>query len=271
MDAQRGQRWNGQVIAAAEAGAAVLAGLAIALGRRRNKEQSVAEGADQHENLEVRIGVLTPTHDRPDLVRALAMQMALQERKPDVLCVHQNGDPESYEWAIADLPLPFEAIWIHTRERLPQDEWYSRPLGVLLANGCTHFFWCDDDDIYRSDHLARSMIMLTDEEDPCDFVVRGYSGVLFKKKAGYEYEPCTRFSAHAASGMSSSMAFNRPFAEALFQDLINNRGEHHYADTVLDRQTLPKFRCKLDERQTPSTIYVCHPGADSSSVWLGEE
>jgi hypothetical protein len=280
MDAQPHQPPHGQVIAAAGAGVAVLAGLAVAVGRRRKRdllaleeERSVAAGTGQHENLTVRVGVLTPTHDRPDLVRMLAMQMALQERKPDVLCIHQNGDPESYEWAIADLPLPFEAIWIHTRERLPQDEWYSRPLGVLLANGCTHFFWCDDDDIYRSDHLARSMAMLTDEEDPCDLVVNGYSGLLFKKKAGYEYEPCARFGAHAAGGMASSMAFNRAFAEELFQDLINNLacGELQHADTVLDRQTLPKFRRKLDERQTPTTIYVCHPGADSSSGWLEEE
>ncbi len=171
---------------------------------------------------EVRIEVFSPTHNRPDFVRALAMQMALQVKKPDVLCIHQNGDPESYQWAIADFPLPFMVIWIHTPERIPQDEWYSRPLGVLLDHGCTHFFWCDHDDIYRSYHLARSMSMLTDKDDPCDFVVNGYSGVLLLKKAGYEYGPCDRFSVHGPDAMASSMAFNRAFAGELFQDLVHN-------------------------------------------------
>ncbi len=220
---------------------------------------------------EVRIGVLTPSHNRPDLIRTLAMQMALQVKKPDVLCIHQNGDPESYEWAIADLPLPFTVVWIHTPERIPQDKWYSRPLEVLLDDGCTHFFWCDDDDIYLSYHLARSMIMLTDTDDPWDFVVNGYSGMLLKKKTGYEYEPCIRFEAHGPGGMSSSMAFTRAFAEELFQDLVHNQGKLHYADQVVKLVTMPKFRCKLDKRETPSTIYVCHPGADSSAHWLGEE
>jgi glycosyltransferase involved in cell wall biosynthesis len=220
---------------------------------------------------DVRIGVFAPTHDRPGFARTLAMQMAMQVKKPDVLCFHQNGDPESYQWAIADLPLPFTARWIHTPESIPQDEWYSHPLEVLLDDGCTHFFWCDDDDIYRSDHLDRSMMMLTDKEDPCDFVVNGYSGMLFMRKAGYEYLPCQRFSAHAPGGMSSSMAFNRAFAEELFQDLIHNQGQLYFADQVVANVTMPKFRCKLDERQSPSTIYLCHPGADSSKHWLGEE
>jgi hypothetical protein len=214
--------------------------------------------------------VLTPTHDRPELVRALATQMALQARKPDVLCVHQNGDPQSYQWAVADLPLPFAVIWLHTPERIPQDQWYSRPLGALLDHGCTHFFWCDDDDLYRSDHLYRAMSVLADEDDPCDFVVNAYSDMLLKKKAGYEYLPRQRFSAHDPGGMSSSMAFNRPFAEELVRDLGRNRGQLHFADQVVRRVTMPKFRCRLDERQTPSTVYVCHPGADSSSAWLGE-
>ena len=197
--------------------------------------------------------------------------MALQQTKPDVVCIHQNGDPESYQWVIEDLALPFTVIWIHTPERIPQEEWYSRPLQVLLDNGCTHFFWCDDDDIYRAEHLARSMQMLTADEDCYDFVVNGYSGMLFLKKAGNEYLPCERFSAHAPGGMSSSMAFNRAFAEELLQDLRQNQGNLHFADQVVGQVTMPKFRWKLDERTTPSTIYVCHPGADSSKHWLGNE
>jgi hypothetical protein len=219
---------------------------------------------------EERIGVLTPTHIRPYFVRSLAMQMALQVKKPDVLCIHQNGDPESYEWAIADLPLPFMVVWIHTPGRIPMDEWYSRPLRVLLDDGCTHFFWCDHDDIYRSYHLARSMSMLTDKDDPCDFVVNGYSGVLATKKASYGYRPCDRFSAHGPDAMASSMAFNRAFAEELFQDLVDNQGRMH-SDQVVKHVTMPKFRCKLDEQQMPSTIYHVHSGTVSSNHWLGED
>ncbi len=231
-------------------------------GKRNNSDASISS----HE----RIGVLTPTHDRPDLIRALATQMALQVRKPDVLCIHQNGDRDSYAWAVADLPLPFAVIWIHTPENIPQDEWYSVPLRVLLDDGCTHFFWCDHDDIYRSYHLARSMSILTDSVDPCDFVVNGYSGVLALKKTGYEYLSCDRFSAHASGGMSSSMAFNRSFAEDLYHDLCRNNGTIPHSDQVVHQMTMPKFRCKIDERQTPSTIYVVHPRTVSSSHWLGE-
>lgn len=220
---------------------------------------------------EVRVGVFTPTHNRPDLARMLAMQMAMQVRKPDVLCIHQNGDPESYEWAIADLPLPFTVVWLHTPERIPQDTWYSRPLKVLLDDDCTHFFWCDHDDIYRSYHLARSMRLLTDKDDPCDFVVNGYSGILLQKKAGYEYQPCVRFHAHGPGGMSSSMAFNRVFAKELLQDFANDQEVPHHSDQIVKLVTMPKFRCKLDEQQTPSTIYHCHPEAYTSSPWLGEQ
>ncbi len=220
---------------------------------------------------ETRIGVLTPTHDRPHMVRALVTQMALQERKPDILCIHQNGDPDSYQWAIEDLTLPFVVKWIHTSEKMPQEKWYSRPLKALLDDGCTHFFWCDDDDIYLSNHVDRTMDMLTDKDDPRDFVINGYCGMLLTKKAGYAYLPCERFSAHDPGGMSSSMAFNRAFAEELYNDLRRNNGKLYFADHVVSRVTMPKFRCKLDERQTPSTIYVCHPGTHSSSHWLGNE
>jgi hypothetical protein len=114
------------------------------------------------------------------------------------------------------------------------------------------------------------MTVLTDKGDPCDFVVNGYSGMLFTKKAGYDYRQSVRFSAHAPGGMSSSMAFSRDFAEELCQDLLDNQEKLHFADQVVKHVTMPKFRCKLAEGQTPSTIYVCHPGADSSSHWLGE-
>jgi hypothetical protein len=238
--------------------------------REATVTEEVSEGSGAALRPEVRIGIFTPTHDRPDRIRALAMQMAMQVKKPDVLCIHQNGDPQSYQWAIADLPLPFTVMWIHTPESIPEDQWYSRPLGVLLEHDCTHYFWCDDDDIYRSDHLYRAMSMLTDQDDPCDFVVNGYSDMLFMKKAGYEYRPCQRVG-HAVGGMASSMAFNRAFAEELFRDLIHNKGKRRFADQVVNQVTMPKFRYKIDERQTPSTIYVCHPGANTASFWLGRE
>lgn len=224
----------------------------------------------EDEYRDTRVGVLTPTHDRPDMVRMLAMQMALQERPPDVLCIHQNGLPDSYAWAIADLPLPFEVIWIHTPAPLPQVEWYRRPLGELLNKGCTHFFWCDDDDLYRSNHLSRGLRLLTDRADPCDFVINGYCGLLFRKKAGFAYKPSVRWEVHDPGGMSSSMAFNRAFATELFQDLLRTQGQYYWADNIVKRETMPKFRCRLELREEPSTIYVCHPGTQSSSHWLAD-
>jgi len=204
---------------------------------------------------------MIPTYCRPDLIRAAVMQWLLQTRQPDVICVHQNGSSESYEWAIADLRGLGNIQWIHTPDVLPQHQWYTVPLNALLAAGCTHFFWGDHDDMYLTHHVARCLTELVDH----DFTVSNVCGVLYSRHDAYRYVPRSHFVVHAPGGMSSSMAFNRAFAEALAQDLAQDTG-HFYTDNVVAKVTMPRFRCFTSERQT--TIYVSHQGSVTSAGWL---
>ena len=100
---------------------------------------------------------MIPTYNRPDMARQAVLQMAVQTRRPDAICVHQNGNAESYEWCIADLRSLANIIWVHTPEKIKQNDWYAVPLKVLLDAGCTHFFWVDHDDIYARTHIETVM------------------------------------------------------------------------------------------------------------------
>src|SRR5689334_17683441 len=107
----------------------------------------------REERLPARVGVMIPTYNRPDLLRATVLQFAAQSRPPDIVCVHQNGVSDSYAWAVADLQVTPRIAWLHTSAQLPQHQWYAIPLKYLLDQGCTHFFWADHDDIYLRDHV----------------------------------------------------------------------------------------------------------------------
>jgi hypothetical protein len=209
------------------------------------------------------VGVMVPTFNRPDLLRACVLQLAAQSRPPDLVCVHQNGHAESYEWAVADLRLPMRLAWLHTPDRLRQQDWYAVPLRHLLAAGCTHFFWADHDDLYLRDHVAVGLAELAD----WDFSVSRRAGLLYTQAGDWRYQPEVAFTAHAPGGMSSTMCFTRPFAEQLLQDLQAGTGIF-YADNVLAQVTMPKFRCFLSSRRT--CIYHAHEGSVTSSGWVKE-
>jgi hypothetical protein len=156
-----------------------------------------------------RVGVMVPTFNRPDLVRACVLQLAAQSRPPDVICVHQNGHPDSYQWAVADLrPPASEVVWLHTPAQIPQHEWYAVPLRHLIGTGCSHFFWADHDDLYLHDHIAQGLADLQE----FDFSVSRQCGLLFTKAADFRYAREVDFTVHAPGGMSSTMCFNRAFA-----------------------------------------------------------
>jgi len=227
----------------------------------------------------IKIGVMSPTYNRPDLARFLAMQMENQIVHPHLVAIHQNGTPESYEWAVADVNRHYSYSWLHTPEQVPQEEWYAKPLEHLLDQDCTHFFWCDHDDIYGLHHISRGMELLG---QGYDHVVNQRSGMLLLK-APFSYTPDQVFAAHDPGGMSSSMCFTRKFAEELLKDLrenarkpkvvavdqwqMNETDRLGYADQVVRRMTMPKFNCLLNPG-APTTTYVCHKGTVSSSHWL---
>ncbi len=218
--------------------------------------------------LPTKIGVMTPTFNRPDLARFVALQMNNQSMPPDLVCIHQNGTRDSYQWATDDVVTQYELAWIHSPKNLPQDQWYIVPLRYLLEQGCTHFFWCDHDDIYGRDHIETGMELLA---QGYDHVVNAKSNMLLLHAKEYEYKEAIHFSAHAPGGMSSSMCFNRAFGEQLLIDLQFNHDADicRHADQVVAGETMPKFRCQLNHAD-PTTTYVCHTRALTSKAWIRE-
>jgi hypothetical protein len=208
-----------------------------------------------------KVGVMIPTFNRPDLARFAVMQFAAQSRAPDVICVHQNGVSDSYHWAVEDLRTTAPVAWLHTPAQLPQHQWYSIPLKYLLENGCSHFFWADHDDIYLHDHVERGLADLRD----FDFSVSPRCGLLFTKARDFRYNLEVNFTSHAPGGMSSTMCFNRRFAQALLADIEADTSTY-YTDNIIANVTMPKFRCKVSDRRT--AIYHSHEGSVSSHGWI---
>jgi hypothetical protein len=209
-----------------------------------------------------KVGALVPTYRRPDLLRACVLQLLAQSRRPDVICVHQNGSEESYEWAVRDLDTGSTRItWLHTVAQLPQHEWYAVPLENLIAQQCTHFFWIDHDDVYLRDHVETGMRELAQ----FDFCATRKCGLLFTKANDYRFAAEVDFTPHPSGGMSASACFRREVARQMFDDLRSDRSGDN-SDNVVARMTLPKFRCTLSMRRT--CIYHSHEGSHTSAGWL---
>lgn len=204
---------------------------------------------------------MIPTYQRPDLVRGCVLQWLVQTMQPHCICVHQNGSDPSYEWAVQDLHSLGRIDWVHTPYTLQQHKWYEIPLRRLLAEGCTHFFWADHDDLYMRDHVEKCVAEL----QTVDFTVASHCGLLYVRKDKYVWHPVVEFNAHAPGGMSSSMAFTRSFAQQLVEDLANDTITY-YSDNVVAHVTKPKFSHTVSSRKT--TVYVSHPGSLSSAHWL---
>ncbi|WP_367619546.1 MULTISPECIES: glycosyltransferase family 2 protein [Paraburkholderia] len=211
----------------------------------------------------VKVGALIPTYNRPDAVRHCVLQLLHQSRPPDLICVHQNGSPDNYNWCIEDLSHPI--IWIHTPVTIPQHEWYLQPILRLLEEDCTHYFWTDHDDLYLANHVQES---LSDLDRGYDFRISNHCDVLIMKDNGYRYYPSVLFDIHKPGGMSSSMAFNRRFAIALTEDIAMH-ADIYYTDWIVANHTMPKFRCYCSSVR--STVYVSHSNSVSSPHWLDIE
>lgn len=215
----------------------------------------------REQRLPPKVGVMVPTYNRPDLARFAVMQFAMQSRAPDFICVHQNGVADSYDWCVADLRVASKVAWLRTNAQLPQHQWYSIPLRWLLEAGCTHIFWADHDDLYLRDHVEKGLEDLKD----FDFSVSPRCGLLFTRASDFRYNPEVNFTSHAPGGMSSTMCFNRRFAQQLLADIEADTGTH-YTDNIVAHVTMPKFRCKVSQRLT--SIYHSHQGSVTSNHWL---
>lgn len=211
----------------------------------------------------MRTGVMVPTFNRPDLVRACVLQLAHQSHPPDVICIHQNGRADSYQWAVADLALAPQVIWLHTPSTLRQHDWYTIPLKRLLEEECTHFFWVDHDDIYLHRHIELGLKDL----ETFEFSVALRTGLLYTRPADYRYLSGIDFTSHAPGGMSSTMCFRRNFAQQLLADIVRDEYRTYYTDNVVAHVTMPKFRCNIS-RERETCIYHSHDGAVTSRYWL---
>lgn len=210
------------------------------------------------------IGLFIPTHGRPDLVRSSLLQFTVQTTKPDLIVVHQNGDPRSYEFITKDIKWPFELIWIHNPLPIRQHRWYSVPLKTLIERDCEYYFWIDHDDIYDSNHITISVGEL---KSGYDFRISTFVNQLTVDKSSYRARKCFRFNVHAPGGMSSSMAFNKKFAQELLKDLEEDT-KFYYSDALLASVTMPKFKCLMSKSCT--STYFCHKGSFSSAHWVDD-
>ena len=219
----------------------------------------------REEQLPLRVGVMVPTFNRPDLIRSCVLQLVHQSRPPDVICVHQNGHADSYQWAVADLQTgATRVIWLHTPSQIGQHQWYAVPLQRLVDDNCTDFFWADHDDLYLHKHVEAGLAELQDY----DFSVSRWCGLLFTKPApaDFRYGAHVEFTPHAPGGMSSTMCFKRRFAQELLQDIARDDNKTQYTDNIVANVTMPKFRCYVSERNT--CVYHSHEGSLTSSAWL---
>ena len=207
---------------------------------------------------------MIPTYRRPDLLRRAVLQWIVQTKKPDVLCVHQNGSEESYEWAVHDLKHLINIQWVHTPKEMPQHFWYLIPLSVLLNHECDVFLWADHDDIYYTNHVETVLKCL----DGYDITLSDTCGVLYVEDKNYKYQKPEKFSAHAPGGMSSSIAFTRKFAVGLQLDLLKDK-EHYYSDNVLAFITMPRHQKNVTSNST--TVYVAHAGSHTSAHWVNQQ
>ena len=221
----------------------------------------------------MKIGIFTPTASRPYHIRATALQFNAQTRLPDLVCFHQNNinGRKSYEKFIRDLDLKYDYHWMLTDRPVSVEERYFLPAKYLLDNGCDYMFYCDDDDVYYSDHIEKSIDIL--ESKKCDLLIRNHCDVMKFDGDMYDYSEKCFFTSHANSGVSSSMVFSKRFAEHFIQDCIDNMhqrsiGGHflHHCDEIINWVTANKFIKYVSEDTT--MCYVVHRYSSTSSGWL---
>ena len=209
------------------------------------------------------IGVFIPTTNRPDFIRQTILQIQNQSQKPHIVVVHQNGNNESYEWAVKDLKINFEIVWIHTKKKLANAHlWYLPALHNLILRKCDSYFWMDHDDIYLRDHIKEGQKVLKIN----DFGINKICGRLILDSPP-KYEEQTKIP-HAPGGMTSSMCFNYTFAKDLMNKLLldlKSKNPKKYPDQIL-AEMLPKYKVGFSKKVT--TVYVCHSKTVSSYHWL---
>jgi hypothetical protein len=209
------------------------------------------------------IGIATPTYNRPDLARSVFLQFNMQSTPPDIYVFHQNSQASSYRWAIEDFigvcSIP-KIEWLHSPDPTKENDWYRIPIQFLCDSGADVIFWADHDDLYRRDHIEKSLKNLQN----FDITLNERCGVLYLQQT-YRYVANAWFKSHAPGGMSSSMCFTREFALEFLKDMEDHHKFRH-ADELLANITMPKFRVNIQTEST--TTYVIHKDTVSSSHWL---
>lgn len=235
-------------------------------------EEKLKRIYDKFKNIE-KVGVFVATNCRPVMARLSALQFEAQTKKPDMVCIHQNGENSkvSYKSFIEDLKLSYKLDWIHTPRTLHQDEWFSIPLRHLLMYGCDYMFWGEDDDVYYSNHIESSIELM--KKHDADMIIRNKCDCVKIYDNKYDIGKDRHFVAHADIGVTCSIGFSARFAEEFLKDCeqnIKNKLEgkpwQQFTDQVINRITSPKFKRYVHSET--STCYVIHKGSFTSAGWL---
>ena len=222
----------------------------------------------------MKIGIFTPTCSRPYMIRCAALQFANQTLKPNIVCFHQNGknNQKNYEHFVKDIQLNYH--WIHTPSEVSVDERYSIPLKYLIDQDCDYYFYCDDDDVYYNYHVQDTVRIMKDTG--CDLIIRNVCDTMkfkYEQESVWDYSIDEYFTSHADIGVSSSVAFNRQFAEKFYQDCLENSKKMregkdyiYHADNIIHNVTARSFKTIVVNNK--SMCYVIHKGSSTSNSWV---
>jgi hypothetical protein len=133
----------------------------------------------------MKIVVTVATCNRPQWLRLFLLQMANQTVKPDVVVVHENGQVCSMANLFTDIPVTTDFIF--TSKKCVTPDFYIPALRRALDNHQPDVvFYLNDDNIYFSDHIERTVAGLKDGRFDVSYLSYGNVLVL---DWGIEYFP----------------------------------------------------------------------------------
>ena len=125
----------------------------------------------------MKIAVTVATCNRPQWLRLFLLQMANQTVKPDVVVVHENGQSQSMVGMFKDIPVTTDFIF--TNKKLETPDFYIPAMRrALEEHDPDVVFYLNDDNIYFSDHIEKTVAGLRDGRFDVSYLSHGNVLVL---------------------------------------------------------------------------------------------
>jgi len=216
-----------------------------------------------------KLGVYVANHNNPMFLRMCLLQIANQTRKPDVLAIHMNNQPNSSTWAVRDIiPKLRERGTVVIGKLSPgpiqHPDFHLPPLEILFEQGCELFTKFDHDDFFYEEHIESLEKEMTDD---VDVVAQKYFEALIIPQDAQYQARMTEMNQNPTLAMSDAILFNRVFAEQYIKDM--KAAATGWPDDEVMAETMRKFRVKRYGCK-PTCCYVIH-GTNTSSSWIAEE